>query len=60
MHGKTALGVVDKAEILPCLFYRDHVHEAGWICCIGADFTVDLDKALHYDGFGFAGIESIL
>jgi len=60
MHSEAALGVVDKAEVLACLFDRDDVHKTGWVCRIGANLSVDFDKALHDDGFGFAGVEGIL
>lgn len=57
---ETALGVVDKSEILACLFDRYDVHEAGRIGSVGADLAVDFDQALHNDGLSFAGVESIL
>lgn len=57
---ETALGIVDEAEVLACLIDRDDVHEAGGICDIGADLAVYFDEALHDDGLGFAGVESIL
>ena len=60
MYGETALGIVDKAEVLACLLNRDHVHKAGWIGGVRADFTIDLDETLHDNGFGLAAIESIL
>lgn len=57
---ETAFGIVDEAEVLACLLDRDNIHESGGIRGVGADFTVYFDKALHDDGLGFAGVESIL
>ena len=59
VHGEAALGVVDEAEVLARLLDADHVHVAGGVGGVGAHFAVDFDEALHYDGFGFAGIEGI-
>ena len=52
--------IVDEAEVLACLLDRYNVHEAGRIRSVGADFPVYFDEALHDDGLGFAGVESIL
>ncbi len=60
MHCEAAFGVVDEAEVLVGLFDADYVHEAGGIGYVCADFAVDFDEALHYDGFGFAGVEGVL
>ena len=60
MDGETALGVVDEAEMLAGLLDRDHVHEAGGVGGIGANFAIDADEALHQDGLGFAKVEGIL
>lgn len=60
MDGETALGIVDKAEIFTGFFNRDDVHEARGVGGIGTDFAVDSDESLHHDGFGFAGVESVL
>jgi len=60
VDSETAFGIVDKAEVLASLLDGDHVHEAGGIGGVGSDFAVDFDKALHDDGFGFAGVEGIL
>lgn len=57
---ETALGIVDKSEVLACLFDRYDVHEAGRIRSISANLAIDFDQALHNDGLGFAGVESIL
>ena len=60
MDRETAFGIVDKTKILAGLLDRDNVHESGGIRGIGADLAVYLYEALHNDGLGFAGIESIL
>ena len=60
MDCETTLCVVDKSEVLCGLLDRDDIHESGRIGGVGADLTVNLDEALHNDGFGFAGVESIL
>ena len=57
---EAALCVVDKSEVLCRLFDRDNVHESGRISGVCADLAVNLDEALHNDGLGFAGVESIL
>ena len=57
---ETTLGVVDKSEVLTCLLDRDDVHEASRIRGVGADLAVDFNEALHNDGLGFTGVESIL
>lgn len=57
---EAALGVVNEAEVLACLLDRDDVHEAGGIGGVGADLAVYFDEALHDNGLGFAGVESIL
>lgn len=44
---ETSLGVVDEAEVLTSLVDGDHIHEAGGVCGVGADLTVNLDEALH-------------
>lgn len=60
VDGEAALGVVDKAEVLASLLDADDIHEAGWVCGIGADLAIDLDQALHDNGLGLAGVERIL
>lgn len=60
VDGETALGIVDKSEVFPCLLDGDDVHEASRVRYIGSDFSVDFDEALHDNGFGFARVESIL
>lgn len=60
MDSETTLGVVHKAEVFACLLDGNHIHKSGRVSCVGAYFAVNLDKALHDDGFGFAGIEGIL
>ena len=54
-----AFGVVNKSEVLACLFNRDNVHEAGGIRGVGANLAVDFDESLHNDGLGFARVEGI-
>jgi len=60
VDGESALGVVDKSEILAGLLDRDNILEARGVVGVSADFAVDLDEALHHDGFGFARVERIL
>lgn len=60
MYCEAALGVIDKAEVLTSLLDTDNIHEAGWVCSICTDFTVNLDKALHHNGFCLARIQGIL
>jgi hypothetical protein len=60
VDGEAALGVVDEAEILARLLDANHVHEAGRVGGVGAHLAVDLDEALHDDGFGLAGVEGVL
>ncbi len=60
VHCEAALCIVDEAEVLARLLDANHVHEAGRVGDIGAHLAVDLDEALHDDGFGFAGIEGVL
>ncbi len=57
---EAALGIVDEAEVLARLLDTNHIHEAGWVGDVGAHLAVDLDEALHNDGFRFAGIEGVL
>lgn len=60
VDGETALGIVDETEVLSCLLDRDDIHKACGIRGVGADLAVYFDEALHDDGLGFAGVESIL
>lgn len=60
MNGETALGVVHQPEVFACFLNRDYVHESCWVGDVGADFAVHFDQTLHDDGFGFAGVESVL
>lgn len=60
VDSESSLGVVDKAEVLACLFDSDHVHKAGWVCWVGSYFAINLDEALHDDGLGLASIEGVL
>ena len=59
MDCETALGIVDKTEVLAGFLDRDNVHETGGIGGVGADLAVYFYEALHDDSLGFAGIESI-
>jgi len=43
VNGETAFGVVDQTEVLARLFDADDIHEAGWVCGIGADLAINLD-----------------
>ena len=60
VDGESALGIVDKTEVLASLLDGDNVHETGGVGGIGADLAVDLDQSLHQDGLGLAVVESIL
>ena len=60
MDGEAALGVVDQTEVLASLVDRDDVHVTSGIGSVGANFTVDLDEALHDDLLDLTAIESIL
>ena len=60
VDGETALGVVDKAEVLASLVDGDNVHETSRVCDVGANLAVNLDVALHHDALGFAVVEGIL
>lgn len=60
VDGETALGVVDKTEMLASLLDANDVHEAGWVCGIGTDLAINLDQALHDNCLGLARIEGIL
>lgn len=60
VNGETALGVVDKTEVLAGLLDADDVHEAGGVCGIGADLAINLDQALHDNCLGLASVEGIL
>lgn len=60
VDGEATFGIVDEAEIFPGLLDGDHVHEAGRIGWVSANFAVDFDEALHDDCFGFAAIEGVL
>jgi len=60
VDGKAALGVIDQAEVLASLLNADDVHEAGRVCSIGADLTINLDQALHDNCLGLARVEGIL
>ena len=59
VDGVAALGVVNETEVLASLLDGDHIHEAGGVGGVGADFAVNLDEALHEDGLGLAGVEGI-
>ena len=59
MHCETTLSIIDETEILARLLDADHVHETCWVSGIGTDFAVDFDEALHYDCFGFPGVEGV-
>ena len=59
VDGEAALGIVDEPEVLSRLLDADDVHKAGRVGDVGADLPVDLDQALHDDGFGLAAIEGV-
>ena len=55
-----SFGIIDETEVFAGLLDRDDIHEAGRVCGVRADLPVYFDEALHNDGLGFAGVESIL
>jgi hypothetical protein len=60
VHGETALGVVNEAEVLASLLNGDHVHVASRVGGVGADLAIDLDQALHDNGLHLATVEGVL
>lgn len=60
VDGETALGVVDKTEVLAGLLDGDDVHEASGEVGVSADLVVHLDQALHHDRLDLAGVEGVL
>jgi hypothetical protein len=60
VDSESALGIVDKTEVLASLLDGDDVHEAGGEGGIGSDLAVDLDKSLHQDGLDLTVVEGIL
>lgn len=60
MDGEAAFGIIDETEVLASFLNADNVHEACWVCGIGADLAVNLDQALHDNGLGLASVKSIL
>lgn len=60
VDGEAALCVVDETEVLAGLLNGDDIHVAGGVCCVGADFAVDLDQALHDNGLDLTRVERIL
>lgn len=60
VDGEATLGVVDQTEVLAGLLDADDIHEACWVCSVGSDLAINLDQALHDNGLGLAGVESIL
>ena len=47
VNGEATLDIVDETEVLASLVNGDDIHEAGGVCGIGANFSIDLDEALH-------------
>lgn len=60
VDGEAAFGIIDETEVLASFLNADNVHEACWVCGIGADLAVNLDQALHDNGLGLASVKSIL
>lgn len=60
VDGETALGVVNKTEVLSSLGQRNNVHEASGESGISAHFTVNLDETLHENGSHLASVEGVL
>jgi hypothetical protein len=60
VDSETALGVVDKAEVLAGLLDGDNIHEASRVGGVGADLAIDLDQALHDNGLHLATVEGVL
>jgi len=59
VDGEATFDVVNDAEVLVGLLDRDHVHEAGGVSDIRADFVVDLDEPLHEDGLHLPSIQCV-
>ena len=60
MDSETALGIVDKSEMLASFVNRDHIHIASRVCRVGSDLAIDLDEALHDNLLDLAAIQGIL
>ena len=60
MDRKATFRVINQAKVFPRLFNRNHVHKARRIGGVSPDFAVNLDQALHNDGFRFTTVEGIL
>lgn len=60
VYCEATLGVIHEAEVLASFLNGDHVHKAGGVGGVGANLAVDLDEALHDNGFRFSSIEGIL
>ena len=56
MDSEATFGIVNKAEVLGGLLNRDHVHKAGGVGSVCANFSVDFDKTLHDDSFCLARV----
>ena len=60
VYSEATLGIVDQPKVLARLLDADNIHEAGWVGDISADFAVNLDEALHDNGFCFTIVKGIL
>ena len=60
VNGEATLGIVDKSEVFASLLNADDIHETGWVCWLGSDFSVDLDKTLHNDLLDLTTVQGIL
>jgi len=47
VDGETSLDIVQQTELLVGLLDGDHIHEAGRVVDVGADFVINLYKASH-------------
>lgn len=54
VDGEATLGIVNESEGFSGLLDRDYVHEPSRECCVGSNFSIDLNEALHDDCLGLA------
>lgn len=60
VDSEATFGVINESEVFACFLDRDNVLESRWVCCIGTNFAVDFDEALHHNSFSLARIECVL
>lgn len=47
VNSKTALGVTDQAEMLPCLLDTNDIHKSSRVCDSHSNLAINCDEALH-------------